>query len=196
MLAVVFIGLTTYQNLAHADELGDHKRKLEYLELKEVLESDLELLQAQIKNKTLQIKKLDSDYKDVVTTAPKEQTVSPQSKPVSESEKVEAVTLVEDEKREWVVTNVNGGTCPPWKIDKGSLDISKDGTFSWVARNIPHNWEGTYSGNLRDSTAKCSPCRNNARVADFESEQIDGHWKIRLKMSWGGRSCRISFNLE
>ena len=51
MVAVVFIGLTTHQNLSHADEIDDLKRKLEYLELKQVLESDLELLQAQIKTK-------------------------------------------------------------------------------------------------------------------------------------------------
>ena len=49
MLAVVFIGMTTHQNLSHAGEIEDLKRKLEYLELKEVLESDLELLQAQVK---------------------------------------------------------------------------------------------------------------------------------------------------
>ncbi len=73
MLAVVFIGMTTHQNLSHAGEIEDLKRKLEYLELKEVLESDLELLQAQIKNKTLQIKKLDSDYKDVISATPNSQ---------------------------------------------------------------------------------------------------------------------------
>ena len=194
MVAVVFIGLTTHQNLSHADEIDDLKRKLEYLELKQVLESDLELLQAQIKNKTLQIKKLDSDYKDVITAAPKEQTVSPQPEPVSKSEKVEAVTPVEDENREWVVSKLKAGQCAGWTMDMDSLDISEDGSFSWVSRNPP-SWKGTYSGNLRDSTARCGPC-GPGRVGKFESEQIDGNWEIQIRMAWGGGGCRISFTLE
>ena len=107
VFAVVFIGLTTHQNLSHADEIENLKRKLEYLETRQVLDAELELLQAQIKNKKLQINKLDSDYKDVITATPKEQTVSPQSEPVSESEKVEAATPVEDKNRKWVINNLD-----------------------------------------------------------------------------------------
>ena len=195
MVAVVFIGLTTHQNLSHADEIADLKRKLEYLENRQVLDSELELLQAQLKNKTLQIKKLDSDYKDVITAAPKEETVSPQPEPVSESEKVEAVTPVEDENREWVVSKLRVGLCRGWTMDMASLDISEDGSFSWVSRNPRDGWTGNYSGNLRDSTARCGPC-GAGRVSKFESEQIDGNWEIQIRMSWAGGGCRISFTLE
>ena len=193
LAAVCFSFLAT---MSFADEIEDLKRKLEYLESKALLDSELELLQAQIKNKHLEIKKLDSDYKDVITATPKEETVSPQSEPVTESETVETATPVEVASREWAVKNLNAGTCQGWKIGEGSVDISADGTFSWEATNRRDGWKGSYNGNLRDSTGKCEPCGNNARVQNFESEQVDGNWNVKLAMAWGGGGCRIAFTLE
>ena len=105
MVAVVFIGLTTHQNLSHADEIADLKRKLEYLENRQVLDSELELLQAQIKNKKLQINKLESDYQDVITAAPAEQTVSPKAEtpaPSSEPAPIETAFVGKGADYEWM----------------------------------------------------------------------------------------------
>ena len=97
VVAVLFIGLTTQQNMSFGGEIEDLKKKLIYLETREMLESELELLQAEIKNKTLQIKKLESEYQDVITASQKEQTVSTETKttaPSNEPEKTESSVSV------------------------------------------------------------------------------------------------------
>ena len=179
-----------------ADEISDLKRKLEYLEAKERLDTELQLLEAQVKSKRQEIQELTSGYQDVLTDAPKAGTVSSEPAPATEPESVETAAPVESGKREWVANVVNAGTCHPWRIDAESLHVGGDGTFSFVARNSRDNWKGTYNGNLKDSTAKCGPCGNNARAADFKSEWIDEKWEVSLKMAWAGGSCRILFNLE
>jgi len=44
VVAVLFIGLTTQQNMSFGGEIEDLKKKLIYLETREMLESELELL--------------------------------------------------------------------------------------------------------------------------------------------------------
>ena len=123
--------LTTQQNMSFGGEIEDLKRKLIYLETREMLESELELLQAEIKNKTLQIKKLESEYQDVITASQKEQTVSTETKttaPSNEPEKTESSVSALSEVTSWVALD---GYCASNKQGFKEISINEiTGEFS------------------------------------------------------------------
>ena len=194
MLAVVFIGLTTYQNLSRADEISDLKRKLEYLEAKKILETELQLLEAQTKNKKAEIQKLTSDYEDVLG-ADMEGEGAAQIDEVEPELEIEEVTTVKSETRVWKAANVRA-PCG-WRMRKETLEVSADGTFSFDAFNpTGGSWRCHYDGNLVDNTATSSSCGNNAKLDEFESVRTGENWDIKLKMKWPGGTCKISFTLN
>ena len=203
MVAVVFIGLTTYQNLSHADEIADLKRKLEYLETRQVLDAELELLQAQIKNKNLQINKLESDYQDVITATPAEQTVSlkaetpaPSSEPASsepassEPASSEPAFVGKGADYEWTASD---GRCGDNRQMFRDIMVDEYGNFSLVAFN--GSWNGKVTGNLMQSEAEGNS-NSAAYIRGFKAEQDGEKWKLVLTWSYTGGLCQVRTTLE
>ena len=194
MLLTIVTGFQSYQ-VSLADEISDLKRKLEYLEAKELLETELQLLEAQVKSKKLEIQKLASDYEDVHNP----DTEGAQDAPVAEAESAagqsvaEAAVVVESESREWEATELRA-PCG-WRM-KGTAKVGADGTFAFDAWNPQNGWRCHYDGNLLDSTATTSSCGNNAKVHDFNSVKAGENWNVKFLMRWPGGQCRISFVLQ
>ena len=194
LLLTIVTGFQSYQ-VSLADEISDLKRKLEYLEAKELLETELQLLEAQVKSKKLEIQKLASDYEDVRNP----DTEGAQDAPVAEAEPAagqsvaEAAVVVESESREWEATKLRA-PCG-WRM-KGTAKVGADGTFAFDGWQPQHNWSCHYDGNLLDSTATTSSCGNSAKVHEFNSVKAGENWNVKFLMKWPGGQCRISFILQ
>ena len=194
LLLTIVAGFQSLQ-VSLADEISDLKRKLEYLETKELLETELQLLEAQVKSKRLEIQKLASDYEDVHTP----DTEGAQDAPVAEAEPAagqsatEEAIAVESESREWEATKLSA-PCG-WRM-KGTAKVGADGTFAFDAWNPQNGWSCHYDGNLLDSAATTSSCKNQAKVHEFNSVKAGENWNVKFLMKWPGGQCRISFTLQ